>query len=124
MIPVKRVAVFDDDDDLLIIFRFFFEEKGWEVHTYKTSDDAVNKVKSILPDIILMDNWIPSTGGLFATQMLKQDEQLKDIPVIYISANNDVKDIAERAGADTYIAKPFDFVHLQNVVDSFLLKQK
>jgi two-component system cell cycle response regulator DivK len=119
MVDVKRVAVFDDDDDLLIIFRFFFEEKGWEVYTYKTSDDVVDKVKSVQPDVILMDNWIPATGGLFATQMLKNDQQLKNIPVIYISANNDIKDIAEKAGADTYVAKPFDFGHLQNVVDSF-----
>ncbi|KAA5536959.1 response regulator [Taibaiella lutea] len=119
MVAVKRVAVFDDDDDLLIIFRFFFEEKGWEVHTYKTSDDVIDKVRMSSPDVILMDNWIPTTGGLFATQMLKNDEELKNIPVIYISANNDIKGIAERAGADTYVAKPFDFEHLQNVVDSF-----
>jgi len=116
---VKRVAVFDDDDDLLIIFRFFFEEKGWDVYTYKTSDDVVDKVNAVSPDVILMDNWIPSTGGLLATQALKKDERLKDIPVIYISANNNVKDIAQRAGADTYVAKPFDFEHLQSVVDSF-----
>jgi CheY-like chemotaxis protein len=119
MVAVKRVAVFDDDDDLLIIFRFFFEEKGWEVHTYKTSDDVIEKVRAVLPHVILMDNWIPSTGGFFATQALKSDHELKKIPVIYISANNDVKDIAERAGADTYVAKPFDFAHLQSVVDSF-----
>lgn len=116
----KCVVIFDDDEDLLIIFRFFFEEKGWKIFTYKSSDDVIDKVKAAVPDIILMDNWIPTTGGIHATRLLKEHNDLKHIPVIYISANNDIKDIAAKAGADTYIAKPFEFDHLQKAISAFI----
>ena len=105
----KLVAVFDDDQDLLNIFRFLFEDEGFDVQTFQDCDRIVEKVRSIAPDLILMDNWIPSTGGEVAVQRLKSEKDLKDIPVIYVSANNDVKEIAARAGADRFLAKPFEF---------------
>jgi len=105
----KLVAVFDDDQDLLNIFRFLFEDEGFNVQTFQDCDNVVEKVRTISPDLILMDNWIPSTGGEIAVQNLKNQPDLKDIPVIYVSANNDVKEIAARAGADRFLAKPFEF---------------
>lgn len=105
----KLVAVFDDDQDLLNIFRFLFEDEGFDVQTFQDCDHIVEKVRAIAPDLILMDNWIPSTGGEVAVQRLKNEKDLKDIPVIYVSANNDVKEIAARAGADRFLAKPFEF---------------
>jgi CheY-like chemotaxis protein len=69
-----------------------------------------------------MDNWIPTIGGVMATQLLKKDEQLKKIPVIYISANNDVKALSEKAGADAFVAKPFDFTHLQQIANDLANK--
>lgn len=118
----KRVAVFDDDEDLLIIFRFLFEERGWEVSTFPNCDEIEQKVTAVAPDLILMDNWIPSTGGERAVRTLKENEQLKNIPVIYISANNEVKEIAAKAGADSFSAKPFDFEELFNQAQSLLNK--
>ena len=50
----------------------------------------IDKVSGILPDVILMDNWIPDDGGIIATQTLKKIEELKNIPVIYFSANSDI----------------------------------
>lgn len=111
----KRVLVFDDEEDLLVIFRFLFEEQGWEVHTAENCDNVLEKARAINPHLILMDNWIPSAGGLVATQLLKKDDKLKHIPVIYISANNDVKNLAAQAGADSYMTKPFDFTELYNL---------
>jgi len=116
----KLVAVFDDDQDLLNIFRFLFEDEGFVVHTFQDCDNVVEKVRAISPDLILMDNWIPSTGGEVAVQRLKNEADLKDIPVIYVSANNDVKEIATRAGADRFLAKPFEFDDLLALADELL----
>lgn len=116
----KTVLVFDDDLDLLDIFKFLFEDKGWKVHTANNCGDVANKVREVAPDIILMDNWIPPTGGIVATQTLKTDDQLKIIPVIYVSANNDIKDLAAKAGADAYLPKPFDFTALQHMAERLL----
>ena len=101
----------------------FLEEQGWVVHTYTDCNKIVEKVSSILPDVILMDNWIPDDGGIIATQTLKKNEELKSIPVIYFSANSDIELLANHAGAETYIAKPFDLEDLERVINTVLVKQ-
>lgn len=109
MLTEKKVLIFDDDPDLLIIFRFLFEDQGWEVHTFETCDEVVEHAKEFSPHLILMDNWIPNIGGVAATQRLKNHPELREIPVIYISANSNVQELCLQAGADAFMAKPFDF---------------
>jgi two-component system cell cycle response regulator DivK len=67
-----------------------------------------------------MDNWIPDTGGIIATQTIKSQTDLKDIPVIYFSANNDIQSLAKQAGADTYLEKPFDLAELELVIEKMI----
>jgi two-component system cell cycle response regulator DivK len=69
-----------------------------------------------------MDNWIPDDGGIIATQTLKKHEQLKHIPVVYFSANSDIQLLAEHAGAESYLAKPFDLEELEQVINTVLVK--
>ncbi|WP_202913772.1 response regulator [Pararcticibacter amylolyticus] len=113
----KRILIFDDDVDILSICSFILEEQGWDVHTSPHCNDIVNNVRNIQPDVILMDNWIPDSGGVIATQTLKKEDDLKNIPVIYFSANNDIQSLATQAGADTYLEKPFDLTELEMVIE-------
>ncbi|MFD0766397.1 response regulator [Mucilaginibacter lutimaris] len=118
----KKIIIFDDDEDILSICSYILEEQGWEVHTFTDCNDITEKVSGILPDVILMDNWIPDAGGIIATQTLKKDEELKNIPVVYFSANSDIQLLADHAGAETYLAKPFDLEELERVINSVLIK--
>ncbi|AYL98202.1 response regulator [Mucilaginibacter celer] len=113
----KKIIIFDDDEDILSICSYILEEQGWEVHTYSDCNNIVEKVSAILPDVIMMDNWIPDSGGIIATQTLKKTDALKDIPVIYFSANSDIQILASHAGAQTYLAKPFDLDDLERVIN-------
>ena len=113
----KRILIFDDDVDILSICTYILEEQGWEVHTSQHCNNIDTAVRSIQPDVILMDNWIPDTGGVIATQTLKSQADLKDIPVIYFSANNDIQSLAKQAGADTFLEKPFDLNELEKVIN-------
>lgn len=110
------ILIFDDDIDILSICSYILEEQGWEVHTSTNCNNIVEKVRNINPAVILMDNWIPDTGGIIATQSLKNDAELRNIPVVYFSANNDIQSLAKQAGADTYLSKPFDIEELENVI--------
>lgn len=112
----KTIIIFDDDNDILSICSYILEESGWNVHTFEDCNDIVNRVSKIRPDVILMDNWIPDTGGITATRTLKEDEDLKDIPVVYFSANSDIESLAKAAGAETYLAKPFDLDDLVSAI--------
>jgi two-component system cell cycle response regulator DivK len=120
----KRVMIFDDDLDILSICSYILEEQGWEVHTSPHCNNIVETVSRIRPNIILMDNWIPETGGIVATQTLKKHPEYKNIPVIYFSANNDIQSLAKQAGADTYLEKPFDLTELEEIIDQTLKKSE
>ncbi|MFC0518506.1 response regulator [Mucilaginibacter angelicae] len=113
----KKIVIFDDDEDILSICSYILEEQGWEVHTFSDCNNIVEKVSGILPDVIMMDNWIPDSGGIVATQTLKKTEGLKNIPVIYFSANSDIQILANHAGAQSYLAKPFDLEDLERVIN-------
>ena len=114
----KRILICDDDSDILSICTYILEEQGWEVHTRTHCNNILDVIGEIKPQVILMDNWIPETGGIKATQAIKSVEEFRNIPVIYFSANNDIKSLAEQAGADTYLAKPFDIDELERVINS------
>lgn len=114
----KKIIIFDDDEDILAVCSYVLEEQGWEVFTYSNCNDIEEKVTAILPNVILMDNWIPDTGGIVATQALKRNPELKGIPVVYFSANSDIQSLAQEAGAETYLAKPFDLEHLEQLLST------
>lgn len=118
----KKIIIFDDDEDILSICSYILEEQGWVVHTFTNCNQIVERVSGILPDVILMDNWIPDEGGIMATQALKTNETLKNIPVIYFSANSDIQLLADHAGAESYLAKPFDLEELERVINTVLIK--
>jgi DNA-binding NtrC family response regulator len=118
----KKIVIFDDDEDILSICSFILEEQGWEVFSFTDCNQITEKIAEILPNVILMDNWIPDDGGIIATQTLKKNEDLKGIPVIYFSANSDIELLANHAGAETYLAKPFDLEELERVINTVLVQ--
>ena len=120
----KTIVIFDDDEDILSICSFILEEQGWKVYAYTDCNQIAEKVSAVLPDVIIMDNWIPDDGGIIATQTLKKNEALKNIPVVYFSANSDIELLANHAGAEIYLAKPFDLEELENVINKVLVKNQ
>ena len=115
-----KVLLFDDDADILELCTVILSSKGYDVVTSSTCENLLHTVELAQPDIIFMDNWIPVTGGIVATRELKSHPTFKNIPVIYFSANNNVPGLAEEAGADAYLAKPFDIVALEEIIGKTL----
>jgi two-component system cell cycle response regulator DivK len=120
MNKAKKVFVFDDNVDILELCTIILEDAGYEIKTSSTSNHIVDQVSAYMPDIIFMDNWLPDVGGIDATRELKAHEVLNNIPVIYFSANNDVKSLADQAGADGYLSKPFDIAELEQIIKKYL----
>jgi CheY-like chemotaxis protein len=113
----KKVLILDDDIDILQICTIVLRKKGFEVQTLNNSNQIVNQVRNITPDVILMDNWIPGPGGIEATRLLKLDPNTQDIPVIFFSANSNVTQLARDARADYFLQKPFDITELEGIVE-------
>ncbi|MGF7077754.1 response regulator [Mucilaginibacter sp. UYCu711] len=113
----KTLAIFDDEEDILTIFSYILTEQGWTVYTFTDCDHILDKLANINPEVIFMDNWIPNQGGIIATQTLKNSVRYRQVPVIYFSANADIASLAQSAGADAYLAKPFELDELAAVIE-------
>jgi hypothetical protein len=119
----KKILIFDDDAAILEVITIIFEENGYEVKISETSHDILEKVADYHPDVILMDNWIPKIGGVEATKLLKNSEEFNHIPVIYVTANNDIAALAAEAMADDYVSKPFNLDDLEEMVAKHIKEQ-
>jgi len=117
---MKKVMIFDDDTEIFTILDYIVQDNGWQLQCRSNCDNLLEEVRAAKPDLILMDNRIPETGGIAATQTLKKEEDLKHIPVIYFSATNNIEKLAEQAGADSFIAKPFDLDDLEKAIKNYL----
>jgi two-component system cell cycle response regulator DivK len=115
----RKIVIFDDDEDILSICTYILESQGWSVTSFTDCNDPVERIAIAQPDVVLMDNWIPDEGGIIATQKLKLSAY-SHIPVVYFSANKDVRLLARSAGADQFIAKPFDIEELKRVLEKVL----
>ena len=120
MSKVKKVFIFDDNQELLELCTIILEDLGCVTKTSASAENVEQQLIEFMPDIVLMDNWIPGLSGIEATQKIKKDERLKHIPVIYFSANSNIKGLAEKAGADDILAKPFDIAALENIVKKYI----
>ena|SRR5690606_23998779 len=108
-----KILILDDDSDILFFCTYVFENMGFTVVSSNHCNDIISQVESAQPDIILIDNWIPDIGGVKAIQQLKSTSQLNHIPIILFSANSNLLKLAEEAGADGYLKKPFDLEELE-----------
>lgn len=116
----KTILIFDDDINILEACSIVLEYEGYHVETNKTTQNVIECVESIQPDVILMDNWIPKSGGVHAIKLLKAHPIYSEIPVVLLSANYNLEKLAKEAGADSFLAKPFDLVDLEAIVREML----
>ncbi|WP_316771411.1 PleD family two-component system response regulator [Pedobacter frigiditerrae] len=103
----KRITLADDDPGILDAVGMMLEMEGYEVSATLNGNTVLN-LENDLPDIYVLDIWMSGSDGRELCKKLKIEERTKDIPVILISASNDLKRSAEFAGADDFLAKPFE----------------
>ncbi|RKE80446.1 response regulator [Epilithonimonas arachidiradicis] len=116
----KRVMIFDDDEAILEVLQLVLSNAGYEIEVSNTSNDVLADVSAFQPDIILMDHHIPAIGGIEATRLLREHGDFGRIPVLYVSASNNIEKYKETSGADDYIKKPFDIDHLEAKIANYL----
>ncbi len=116
----KKIFIFDDNLEILELCTEILEDLGCQVKTSPTTNNVERQVSDFMPDLIFMDNWLPDISGIEATRMLKSNENLKNIPILYFSANSNIDALAKEAGADDYLAKPFDIDQFEEVVKKYI----
>ena len=115
----KRIFIADDDRDILQIMHLMLQTKPYHVETTCNAKNIFD-YREHLPDLILLDIWMAGIDGREICSQLKNNDLTKNIPVIFISANSNIKKIAEQYHADDYIAKPFEMEYFLNKIDYLL----
>jgi adenylate cyclase len=110
MRDVPLILVVDDVPDNVQIVQLRLESRSYKVITAGDGAEALEKVKSALPDLILLDVMMPGIDGIETVKRLKADASLPFIPVILLTARSDTKEVIAGldSGADDYLTKPFD----------------
>lgn len=111
----KTVMIADDDPGIVDAIEMLLEFEGYKVRsTLKGSD--VLEMGDDLPDVLLLDIWMSGEDGRDICKKLKAHEATRAMPVIMISASRDIRESAIEAGADDFVAKPFEMNELLNKI--------
>jgi CheY-like chemotaxis protein len=118
----KKILVADDDPVIIKLLQVNLEMDGYEVVCARDGQDAVEKAELELPDLIILDIMMPRMDGWSARAALLDNPELRDVPVIFLSARAQQADLRKgyEAGVAEYVTKPFDPMDLLATIDRIL----
>jgi CheY-like chemotaxis protein len=106
---MAKILIAEDERDIRDLVAFTLRFAGHEVFAASNGEEAVELAPRVNPDLILMDVRMPRMTGYEACKILKADPDLKDIPVVFLSAKGQDNEIQQglASGAEDYLLKPF-----------------
>jgi DNA-binding response OmpR family regulator len=115
----KTVIVVEDEPDAAELFAEMMRVSGYRVLKTYSSTPAISLIAQEQPDIVLLDIMMPDISGLEVLRFMRRERELKDTPVIVVSARSMPSDIREglEAGATIYLTKPVGYLDLKKAVD-------
>jgi two-component system, cell cycle response regulator DivK len=119
---MKTVLIVEDNELNMKLFHDLLEVRGYNILQTNDGMEALRMARSHKPDLILMDIQLPEVSGLEVTKWIKEDDNLRSIPVIAITAfamKGDEEKIRE-GGCEAYIAKPISVANFLETVQKFL----
>lgn len=125
--PVRpKILIVDDEPDYVTTVQYRLEWSHYEVITAANGKEGLEKAAKENPDVILLDTSMPIMNGHEMLERLRKHPDLKDIPVIMLTALCEPQDIATASshGVADYVAKPFDFTELLEKIANVLENKK
>jgi DNA-binding response OmpR family regulator len=113
----KKILIVDDDPDILDALNLTFTFSNFETQTTTRGEEVPDLVENVHPQVIILDIMLSGIDGTDICKKLKSNELTKNIPVIMISAHPDGATSSLNAGADGFVAKPFDIFVLIDKVE-------
>lgn len=112
--PPIKVLVIDDDNNTIEFIKLGLKYEGFQVESSDTGEDGLVAAQRLNPDLIILDILLPDLDGLEVCNRLRSNPTTRDIPILMLTAKDDVRDRVTglQQGADDYLSKPFDFDEL------------
>lgn len=120
LLKPKKIMIADDDVGIVELLTLMLKHEGYEVCSTFNGATLLD-IDTAFPDLILLDICMPGVDGRDICKSLKQKELTKGIPIIMISASDDVERSVMDAGANDFLAKPFDIKELLKKIEKNLL---
>ena len=118
-----KVLVVEDFEDTRLFLRLALEDHGFIVFEAENGQKAVENADRDKPDVILMDLTMPLMDGFAAAKLIRQNKNLKHVPIIAITAHQetDFRSDAKASGFDAYVTKPIDVQWLKELIAGLLI---
>lgn len=102
-----HVLLIEDEVNIAEAIRFLLTREGFRVSHLADGSEALARVRSDRPDLLILDHMLPGLSGIEILQALRADPETRALPVMMLTARGRDRNLAERAGADRFISKPF-----------------
>jgi len=114
----KRVLIVEDDPAIIELLRFLLEQEGLEVEVARDGLEALDRMVTWSPDLVLLDLRLPKLEGMDVLWEIRQNPKWNNTPVVIISVDSSPQTMLQgwRLGVDSYFIKPFDPDELLRVV--------
>ena len=113
-----KILIADDDPGIIDSLTLVLAEQGHLIDTV-SNGKVLTKVEKNKPDIILLDILMSGENGRDICKLIKSNDSTKNIPVIIISANRYGEKVAQEAGAEDFLAKPFEITDLMERINKY-----
>jgi two-component system phosphate regulon response regulator PhoB len=109
MTTKPKILVVDDEPDAVELVEFNLKQNGYDVVTAADGEEALEKARAVLPDLIILDLMLPEVDGTEVCKILRRDQRTQAIPIIMLTAKAAEIDrvLGLELGADDYVTKPF-----------------
>jgi CheY-like chemotaxis protein len=120
--PKFLILVVDDSADNVAMISLFLQQQGYRVVTAGNGEDAITIAAQMMPNLILMDINLPALDGLGATRRIRENEALRDIPIVAITAfgTEGFQRAAYDVGVAGYLTKPLDLDRMHQLIARLL----
>ena len=118
----KTILIVEDNELNMKLFHDLLDANGYNTVQTRNGLDAIELARTHMPDLILMDIQLPEVSGLEVTKMLKDDDHLRDIPVVAVTAfamKGDEERIRD-GGCEGYISKPISVSHFLETIGQLI----
>jgi DNA-binding response OmpR family regulator len=122
-VRTAKILVVDDEPEITEIIEAFLDNAGYKVKVENTPNKAIELAKQLKPDLILLDIMMPGVDGYTICNRLKEDPDMANTPVIFLTGKDSKDDQGRsfQAGGDMFIKKPFSCERLLEIVNIVLL---
>ncbi|MEI6494485.1 MAG: response regulator [bacterium] len=110
----------EDDLGIQIVVKEVLTDVGFTVLAYGSAEEMFAASSDVLPDLLIIDWWLPGLGGEKALERWRNDKETKAIPCLVMSAAVEIKKNALAQGADDFLAKPFNISELIITVNKLI----